>query len=90
MYEGTIDQSPYQRMTITSDLVSAIYGRQCYVLISTSISKSYEFYVYVFCIVTSPDDYIIIMTYNRIPLSVDIIVTISIGPWTSDIAYSMH
>jgi len=36
MYEGTLDQSPYQRMTITSDLVSAIYGRQCYVLISTS------------------------------------------------------
>ena len=33
MYEGTIDQSPYQRMTITCDLVSAIYGRQCYVLI---------------------------------------------------------
>ena len=42
------------------------------------------------CIVTSLDDYNIIMTYNQIPLSVDITVTISIGPWTSDIAYSMH
>ena len=42
------------------------------------------------CIVTSLDDDNIIMTYNRIPLSVDIIVNISIGPWTSDIAYSMH
>ena len=42
------------------------------------------------CIVTSLDDYYIIMTYNQKPLSVDIIVTISIGPWTSEIAYSMH
>ena len=42
------------------------------------------------CIVTSLDDYNIIMTYNQIPLSVDIIVTISIGSWTSDVAYSMH
>ena len=42
------------------------------------------------CIVTSLDDYNLIMTYNRTPLSVDNVVTISIGPWTSDIAYSMH
>ena len=42
------------------------------------------------CIVTSLDDYNIIMTYNRTSLSVDNVVTISIGPWTSDIDYSMH
>ena len=47
-------------------------------------------YVYVSSMVNSLDDYNIIMTHNRIPLSVDIIVTISIDPWSSDIAYSMH
>jgi D-alanyl-lipoteichoic acid acyltransferase DltB (MBOAT superfamily) len=51
--------------------------------------SSYD-YVYVSCIVTSLDDYNIIITYNQIPLSVDIIVTNSIGSWTSGIAYSMH
>ena len=40
--------------------------------------------------VTSLDDYNLIITYNRIPLSVGNVVTISKGPWTSDIAYSMH